>query len=839
MSAPSFKFAPLPLLICAVWPQLAQSSEARVVLMPPEISPRLTMEQRKPQLLMAEGQSGLRAAEPLAIPVYATAINESVNSSVETVQVEDAVVRHGDVGTAVPAATDLLTLPAVSSLVQTLAKGEKAPSPDPSWTGHHQSMPVQTNLSANHGNRASHHQQEQTNKQKQHYASAPLEPSVPSAPSTPVYPDMPWMVPQLLSLARSNNPQPQMPSYPNGVPMPAAPGMLPYVSSGTGRTNEKMNRTDSEWAMPSKDIPSSRTEIRAKDKIADVSAVSASSHAQLSLPLDLPLPADRKIAADSAPKRLGLDDDATAGAPAAPEMESAGISGKPAVVSQPGKDGVAPHREANYPLPPPASMAPMNSTWWVPNSPVSPPVQVIPNTVIPPVSPIGSRLQPSATNMPVAPRMAEANGLPAPKDAEMQMRANGIWWLPPVQKMTVKPPVVLPHPAVPAAAVTRKAIEPMPAVVSAPPQMKAVEISPEKPVPVAPDKTGMVVKPPSVKQIAEPTPAAVSVPPKVKVIEVTPVKPAQAAPSVAELPVKTAPVTKVTEPIPAKASPLPASKAIESAPIQAAQVSPSKTASGDVSVPSRKEAEPVVATSKPAVTSDLNREPRVEPRKPVSLKDESATAAAPSLQPLSEASAKTARPILEPTPIPPVQIAAGVVLPKSNPVLQPKLLASIPAKPRQLPLPFPTEERKTFPVLNKAVSVPSVEPKTVLPDEAVDEVIKEPVKSEPAETKSDKPEPVKKEPAKAAPKQTSRVVDPCEKGFRPVRSKVKRPKSKIMTTRKPAYDPCKGKYEPVKEVAVKPKKSKTKASAAKQEVQTADSKVKRMCFEGGEIKPCK
>lgn len=44
-------------------------------------------------------------------------------------------------------------------------------------------------------------------------------------------------------------------------------------------------------------------------------------------------------------------------------------------------------------------------------------------------------------------------------------------------------------------------------------------------------------------------------------------------------------------------------------------------------------------------------------------------------------------------------------------------------------------------------------------------------------------------PARAASAQA--VIDPCAKGFKKVRSKVKRPKGAIMRTRKPAFDPCK------------------------------------------------
>jgi hypothetical protein len=234
-----------------------------------------------------------------------------------------------------------------------------------------------------------------------------------------------------------------------------------------------------------------------------------------------------------------------------------------------------------------------------------------------------------------------------------------------------------------------------------------------------------------------------------------------------------------------------------------------------------------------------------EPMKTLPTKDESATAAAPAVLTVSDTTSKIGdRPILEPTPIPPVQIAPGVVLPKSNPVLQPRLVASIPAKPRQLPLPFPTEERKTYPVMNKAKSVPVDEAKPVISRDIIDKVIKEPVKQDSAESKAGKSDPVRQEPVNQEPekpvaKKTSKVVDPCEKGFRPVRSKVKRPRSKIMTSRKPAYDPCKGRYEPMNEAAAKTKMPMVKKTAAKAENSTADSKVKRMCFEDGEIKPCK
>jgi hypothetical protein len=47
-----------------------------------------------------------------------------------------------------------------------------------------------------------------------------------------------------------------------------------------------------------------------------------------------------------------------------------------------------------------------------------------------------------------------------------------------------------------------------------------------------------------------------------------------------------------------------------------------------------------------------------------------------------------------------------------------------------------------------------------------------------------------------------------------------------MKTRKPAYDPCKGRYKPIKVNAIAPAKSEVAAGS------------KRMCFEGGELKPC-
>lgn len=71
-----------------------------------------------------------------------------------------------------------------------------------------------------------------------------------------------------------------------------------------------------------------------------------------------------------------------------------------------------------------------------------------------------------------------------------------------------------------------------------------------------------------------------------------------------------------------------------------------------------------------------------------------------------------------------------------------------------------------------------------------------------------------------------RVTDPCAEGFRPIRSKYKRPKGSIMKTRKPAHDPCKGRYKPIKVNAVAPLKSEVAAES------------KHMCFEGGELKPC-
>jgi hypothetical protein len=71
-----------------------------------------------------------------------------------------------------------------------------------------------------------------------------------------------------------------------------------------------------------------------------------------------------------------------------------------------------------------------------------------------------------------------------------------------------------------------------------------------------------------------------------------------------------------------------------------------------------------------------------------------------------------------------------------------------------------------------------------------------------------------------------RVTDPCAEGFRPIRSKYKRPKGSIMKTRKPAYDPCKGRYKPIKVNAIAPANSEVAAGS------------KRMCFEGGELKPC-
>ncbi|NWG39176.1 MAG: hypothetical protein HXY27_04310 [Hydrogenophilaceae bacterium] len=43
-----------------------------------------------------------------------------------------------------------------------------------------------------------------------------------------------------------------------------------------------------------------------------------------------------------------------------------------------------------------------------------------------------------------------------------------------------------------------------------------------------------------------------------------------------------------------------------------------------------------------------------------------------------------------------------------------------------------------------------------------------------------------------------KVSDPCSERFRPIRSKVKRPKGKLMKTRKPAYDPCKGRYKAIR-----------------------------------------
>ncbi|NWG39174.1 MAG: hypothetical protein HXY27_04300 [Hydrogenophilaceae bacterium] len=812
MSAPSLKLAPLPLLIWAMWPQLAQSSEAREVLMPAEISPRLSVEPRNAQILLSAGLNPVKEIKPptaLEVQFADSGIKPEAN-------------KPGKKDGSVEAELDFSPPPASASVVEAVTRmvhvtephtdRPDRPSRQPGKHGLLHQKPGKTALNerqAAQGHQDRSREDHLNSVRTWHYVSAVQQLPVPSEPSVPAYPDMPWMVPQLPYMARSNT-NTTTPHHPHGKPLPAHPGITPHLIQG-----QKL--FEHAAVVP-----------------ANVAASSLDSH----------MPADKMPSAGLKTPNIGADDEAEAGAPSQPQEQGSFGETRPAKV-MPHLNAVRETQQAsiNSPLPPPVSMAPLSSTWWVSRSPNQPPAPATPGTVITPVSTTGTQPQPPVMTTPVLPRMAEATGRPAQNDAERQMRAHGIWWLPPIRKAPEEPPVVVQQQAMPAPEVTRRANEATPATVSSLPQVKTIESIPIKPASTVSEMPRQPEKPMAAASVTEPTPASVTALPNVKPVESTSVKPAHVAPDKIEKTGKPAAAGGGAEPVTPPVRP--AAKQEKGTSLQTTVATPVKVDATQGRVSSQKINEPIVSEPHATKTPDVKKEQTTGPVKSAPAGDETATAAAPSVQSLSGIlSTKSARPILEPTPIPPVQIAPGVVLPKSNPVLQPRVVASIPATPRQLPLPFPSEERKTYPVMNKAKPVPFDEPKPVISEEMVDKTVKEPVRQEPLGTKAGSPnpetqEPESKGPDKPVPKQTSKVVDPCERGFRTVRSKVKRPRSLIMTSRKPAYDPCKGRYEPVNEVAARTNMPGVKRTVAKAANSADDAKVKRMCFEGGEIKPCK
>lgn len=145
-----------------------------------------------------------------------------------------------------------------------------------------------------------------------------------------------------------------------------------------------------------------------------------------------------------------------------------------------------------------------------------------------------------------------------------------------------------------------------------------------------------------------------------------------------------------------------------------------------------------------------------------------------------------AKPLVEPSIIPPVVEAAakeaikdaGAELPKTRSIGQ---VPEQPMEPVQsakpvFPLP-PVVGEAAFPAVmsNSKQSVPQFQ--SAKPDETSDNGTEQ--NGMPATRKV-------------------KGIDPCSENFRPVRSKVKRPKGRILKTRKPAYDPCKGRYKTIK-----------------------------------------
>jgi hypothetical protein len=147
-------------------------------------------------------------------------------------------------------------------------------------------------------------------------------------------------------------------------------------------------------------------------------------------------------------------------------------------------------------------------------------------------------------------------------------------------------------------------------------------------------------------------------------------------------------------------------------------------------------------------------------------------------------------------------------LPKSKPVLQPKAVAAIQPQPKQLPLPFPPGEGAAKPPeTNKTEAAPYAAPKPVVTTDIDDKRDVAPVK------------PVLE--------QINRVFVPDGKDPNRGPSNLKGSQSLILKSRKPTYDPGSGLYKPVNARAASPKNADVPA------------KIKRMCFEGGELKPCK
>jgi hypothetical protein len=379
-----------------------------------------------------------------------------------------------------------------------------------------------------------------------------------------------------------------------------------------------------------------------------------------------------------------------------------------------------------------------------------------------------------------APAMPVADMPASSREAERMMRARGLWWLPPMPAQAMPPmPAQVPPPTVAPSRIDVAKPGAAPATIAEPP----VAVVPPLP-------PGRSVAPPALVQPVEPGLGGE--------MPLATVRSATPAPAVATVPLEAAPAIPASE--------LPAAGPTEPPSVKPAVVAPSElvrsTPVGDARI-----ATPAatVAAQPQEVVAPVKApaEPVIEP---------STTAAAPaSLAAQGQAmDGKVLRAVLQPPPIPQIQTIGVIGMPKPRPVLQPKTSAVVP--PAQLLLPLEPVERSekpreaNLPEVEKPGASPYLGPRPIESRDIVDTV--------PAS------------PPKSGVTRLIRVVDPCTGDFRYVRSRVTRPAGFIMKTAMRAQQPCKDRKVPMRAAMAKPKKISHAGTS------------KRMCFAGGELKPC-
>lgn len=735
MQPPSFRPAPLPMLLWAIWPQVTVAADMHAVLLPGDIGHAPVVQMQTRRVLMYR-EHGLQAVG-LPVPKGASRTRAADARVLPADQPAAATVRgRADEEAAAPAPPTPVMMPQPLTAVASLAVPTSA-----------------------------------------------LNSTPPAPQSEPTRPAKPAKAPQTAGVATDFD-------------------QVRPVSTGSGKNMAPVSPTH----------PAALLTAAFQERAHDP---------------DMSAPTPRKPQQPVSPHRAP----ATADIPRFPP--AATMTAALAAVDGSGSTNMARFQQASpMQMSAPSAMAPLRGTWWIPFNEEPSPAIAPPRLAGAAMHAAAAQPQPPAP-LPIPPQSGLTPLSAAAREAEMLMRASGRWWLSPERVVAMPVPGTLQataQPQSPTPPLTQPAIR-----ISLPTLSPGGSgIAPVKPMNTSVLSPASAIGPSTGGHVAgspETPPAKAKGKSSAENVPLRAAKGAPATAGVSEFPASTLPKTApvaASEKLPSE--PVKASPIKEEPPVAQMSGRPQKTlakttpAAASEKLPSErvkaspiKEEPPVAQMSGRALntvpkTASVATSEKLPTRQAESSlpKAALATAAAPEMmqRPQGATPATQARPVLLPPPIPLGETIGDVKLPKSKPVLEPKVVAAIQPQPRQLVLPFPPiEGAKQKPEASRTEASPYLAPQPVVTTD---------IDAQKGVTSVER-----------ALQQIKGVLVPNNKNLSPGPSQFRGSPSGTLKSRKPAHDASSGLFKPVESTVAQPRKVDVPA------------KIKRMCFEGGELKPCK